>query len=701
MSLWHLARAALSMSPGVAARKAARFAVRLAKNRLVGILMRRQCTYPDPAQVGGTLNPHLAPLDPAVVRSQAGMLADLVRNTLEHRFNLLGSGWVRVAHGRRYAGFGPWCYGPGQPLPGNWRAALATGNWPVNAAKASSLLGMIDDGYVPIDWQVDFKSGYRWPVRVWGGSTPYGHKPGVDVKVPWELARMQHLPWLALAHAAGPDPRLAREFRNQVLDFLATNPPGWGVNWACAMDVAIRAANIILAWDLFRAHGVTFERAFEEELAAAMLAHGRHIAGHLEWNEAHRGNHYLADVAGLAFIAIYLPCSRETDLWLAFSVQQLEAEILRQFAPDGSNFEASTAYHRLSAEMAAFTVALVLGLPEGKRQALGSYDAAMWKRFPAVAPGPMAWPYFRPEVFERLAGAARFAADATKPSGDAVQIGDNDSGRFFKLCPSSDGRGGERVLDLSHLGHAIDGLFAEGPAHTIDGAVTALLAGRGRPARPAARRPWSLPGTAAEAVAARAVRVVVAVDADALADVSPAAYPDFGLFLWKGPRAFVSVRCGPIGGNGLGGHAHNDQLAVEIEVDGIALVRDPGTFVYTPDLAARDVYRSALAHFVPRQGNGEPARFEGPFRLEDRAQARALRFSGGEFLGRHDGFGEPVWRRVVIGDGMVVIEDCYGGSAITAATSLDTHHVGSAGELARLWTLELPFSPGYGVRQNA
>jgi hypothetical protein len=172
----------------------------------------------------------------------------------------------------------------------------------------------------------------------------------------------------------------------------------------------------------------------------------------------------------------------------------------------------------------------------------------------------------------------------------------------------------------------------------------------------------------------------------------PVAYPDFGLFLWKGPRAFVAIRCGSIGQQGRGGHAHNDQLAVEIEIDGVAWARDPGSFVYTADLDARNAYRSALAHFVPRSGADEPARLLAPFRLEDRAQARMLRFDATEFVGSHQGFGRPVFRRVILEDGAIVVEDSEGEHGPV--------EIRSPAELARLWRLTVPFSPGYGVRDK-
>lgn len=638
------------MPPRVAVAKAVRLARRTLGARISGLWLAGRLSYPDPAEAGGSLVPRLSFLPAGPVPASIGSLAGRVRR---HEFDLLGSGPVVVEMGRDYAGFGRWRYHMAPSAESCNRG---------NRRRAALLRALIDDSdWRPLDWHVDFRSGYRWSPLVPGPASPYGHRPGVDVKLPWELARMQHLPWLALDRTPGSIEANRREFRSQLLDFLAANPPGWGVNWACAMDVAIRAANILLAWDLFRAGGAIFDAPFESELTAAALAHGRFVMEHLEWSPDHRANHYLADIAGLAFIAAYLPPGRESQSWAAFAARELEAEILRQFHPDGGNFEGSTAYHRLSAEMALFAVAVLRGLPDGRR------------------------PVFSPRIFERLGAAVAFVRAVTKPSGDMVQVGDNDSGRFFKLAPSLEPEGGERVLDASHLASGLDGLVLD------------ALAGGAFPL-PAAAPASALAGAEPEDHARSAVRVEIELtDPTVLEGVESLAFPDFGLFVWRNSRAFVSVRCGPMGGNGLGAHAHNDQLAVEIEVDGVAYARDPGTYVYTPDLRARNRYRSVLAHFAPRRGDMEPARLDlGPFRLEDRARARAIRFDAGHFLGCHHGFGEPIWRRVIVGNGRIVVEDCLGGPQIGSATNVETHGIASPVGLARLWGLEPAFSPGYG-----
>ncbi|HEX2208438.1 MAG TPA: heparinase II/III family protein, partial [Longimicrobium sp.] len=465
----------------------------------------------------------IPPLD--VLRGGAERISALADLYLDHRFDLLGSGWVLVEHGMRCAGVEGHVYPAGPSIDADRDGAWLRGRIdPGNLAEATRIWRLVEDGYRPIDWHLDFKSGHRWSEAAWHGRIRYGHLPGVDVKVPWELARMQHLPQLAWAYAlarAGepgfrPAEAYVREFRGQVLDFIATNPPRFGVNWTTAMDVGIRAANWVVAYDLFRAAGAELDAPFRAELARSVHAHAAYLIRHLEWHAGTRGNHYLADVAGLLFCAAYLPRTAQTDAWLAFAVQEIIGETEHQFTPDGACFEASTAYHRLSAEMVVYSTALVLGLRDDKRAALAEYDAARHRVRPPLRRGPMPMhplpggtgtSPFPPAHVERVQRMAEFTRDVTKPSGAIHQVGDNDSGRFLHLWPEHrpssvaevrarqanlagwDGLPHGAVywekdgLDHRHLVAAIDGLFgraefeAFAPGHPERGMVRALAGG--------------------------------------------------------------------------------------------------------------------------------------------------------------------------------------------------------------------------------
>ena len=75
-----------------------------------------------------------------------------------------------------------------------------------------------------------------------------------------------------------------------------------------------------------------------------------------------------------------------------------------------------------------------------------------------------------------------------------------------------------------------------------------------------------------------------------------AAYPNFGLFIYKSPRVYFAIRCGRGDINQIGNHAHNDNLSFELALDGNSLITDPGTYVYTPSPDMRNRFRSTAMH---------------------------------------------------------------------------------------------------------
>ncbi|MBV9521272.1 MAG: heparinase, partial [Alphaproteobacteria bacterium] len=435
--------AALRRLPPEAVAKRAIGLVRRKSGAAIGrIIDGRRSTYSADAPEGD-LQPLLGVLPLPPIAAARAWIAPAAALYCRHFFDLLGSGWVRVGYGMACAGFDGVRYGPaGAVTPDRDGAWLAAALAPAAVPKSRSIWRLVDEGYAPIDWQLDIRSGFRWRQDQWAADAPIGHLPGVDVKVPWELARAQHLPILAWAYALAtrgeggfePAARYLGEFRNQVLDFIASNPPRFGINWRCTMDVAIRAANWVMAHDLFRAFGAAFDQPFTAALKGSLVDHGRHIVSNLEFYPEGRGNHYLADICGLAFIAACLPRNAEGDAWLAFAAQELCAEAEHQFGADGAGFEGSTSYHRLSAEMTLFTTALIEGLPEDRRAGIREADPALLRTRPRRR---LATPRRLPDEahLARIAAMAAFSRAVTKPSGRIAQIGDNDSGRFFKLHP--------------------------------------------------------------------------------------------------------------------------------------------------------------------------------------------------------------------------------------------------------------------------
>jgi hypothetical protein len=214
-----------------------------------------------------------------------------------------------------------------------------------------------------IDWRRDFKSGERWEPQVFYADTVIIKDNGSDIKVPWELSRFQHLPTLGKAYWLTGDEKYAREFVSEINDWIENNPPCYGVNWTCTMDIAIRAVNWLWGFYFFKDSPEVTD-SFLVGFLESFLIHGRHISGNLErgWKGAN-GNHYLADIVGLVYLGVLLPEFKEAERWRDFGVRELVKEMGKQVYPDGVDYEGSVSYHRLVTEL--FLSATLLCLKNG------------------------------------------------------------------------------------------------------------------------------------------------------------------------------------------------------------------------------------------------------------------------------------------------------------------------------------------------
>jgi hypothetical protein len=684
------------------------------------------------------LHSYLANLGTDRLLPQAEPLAAVAGMYLEHRFDLLGSGWTRVEHGVECAGLLGRRFQAVKPRFGD-RHPLEDEVTSGQLAASQEIESMLDADYRPIDWHIDFKSGHRWSPTAWYLDAFPPPPLGADVKVPWELGRLQHLPQLAAAarlsdHGAvgfAPAERYRAEFRNQTLDFLARNPPRFGVNWACTMDVGIRVANLLLAHDLFVSGGESFDEQFEREFIRGVWDHARHIAENLEWSPTVRSNHYLANVVGLLFAAAYLPSNPQVEAWLAFSVQELIRAVGEQFRPDGANFEASTCYHRLSGEMIAYGTAIVLGLPTEKRRSLQSYDKRLAPRRPHLNAAPLpvySSPFddnsttpFPPAYWDRLKKIFDFTTAVTKPSGELVQVGDNDAGRFCKPVPRCElssaadvyrrfqNLDGYRRLPTALPEAALypyenplrpDGLLAslagvlnadsqEGSAAADwEADIVASFAGRTRSGVARARPMLRLDRRHASAAQ---------TERDSLRyQLRCEAFPDFGVYVYRSPRLFLAVRCGGTEWIEGCGHAHEDQLSLELTIDGIDLIRDPGTLLYTSAPDVRNCYRSRDVHFVPK--SAQPAatsRFASLFALPTLTAAECRSFEPYRFVGFSAA--SQAERCIEICDDSVCVVDRF-------ASDTEARRVlffAGAAVPPAVTELSVPFSPGYGWQERA
>ena len=432
-------------------------------------------------------------------------------------------------------------------LTAQWMKSHAAGSLDPLLAAARAVRGgtfdLLGSGPVALgpspDWQRDFKSGMRWDSRAYSLEIVQTPDRGHDIKVPWELSRLQHLIILGIAGELTSDPSFRLSALNQVDSFLTANPAYRGVNWNCTMDVAIRASQLLASEGYLRGEGTP---SFWGRFLTSLLAHARFIRENLEDGPV-RGNHYLADLAGLYLCALGLPELSESASWRELSRATLEEEMRRQVHPDGFDFEASTSYHAFATEMFLFPALL----------------------------GAQKQDPFPDSYLRRLEKMLEAVAALIRPDGTLPQIGDNDDGRFLIFSqyhrPRRDWR---PLLALgAYLYRREAWLFRSGDAW-VEG-VWAL----GEPFiqwSGSLRSPLAPPPYASHA------------------------FPQAGVYQLGAGSLQMVVDAGGVGQGENGGHAHNDTLAFELHAFGREVLPDRGTGTYTPSLSLRNRFRSTRAH---------------------------------------------------------------------------------------------------------
>ena len=116
-------------------------------------------------------------------------------------------------------------------------------------------------------------------------------------------------------------------------------------------------------------------------------------------------------------------------------------------------------------------------------------------------------------------------------------------------------------------------------------------------------------------------------------------FPQTGWFVHRDGDEYLAIRAGDNGQAGWGGHAHNDALSFEYAIGPRTFFVDPGTYTYTSDPEARNLFRSTAYHNTLRVGGQEISRIPPGelFRLENDAKV-SVRVESESWEGEHFGY---------------------------------------------------------------
>jgi hypothetical protein len=470
-----------------------------------------------------------AVLDRAVLTSLDGSPRDLPTSLLSIRHNTRSR--FPAAH---LAGRDPHALADGAAVIAD-ALRLSRGDWDVLGAPVRVTADRIT-------WRAHPVSGAQTPAIHFSLVNYGAEEIGGDVKFLWELNRHAELVRLAQGYWLTRRPELADTAVALIDSWIEQNPPGIGINWVSAVDVAFRTIAWCWVWSLTAASDAWTDGRVGRLLW--MVAHaGRFVA---RYDSVHHSpnTHLTGEALGLVYIGTVFPELRGAARWRNLGIRILQEEVPHQFLDDGMHYERSTGYHRYNLEF--YVHALAIASAHGER----------W-----------ADPFREP-----LARGATASVSLRRPDETWPVLGDEDGGAALRL-------GIRDVTDQSELLDVAAALLEQ----------PALRAGiRGD----ASGLAWWLLDDAAWRRASPHGESTIPIGA--AASLRTAGYY-IARDEWSREPWYCVVDAGPHGGD-VTGHAHTDLGHVEIAHGAHWIVVDPGCPVYTSDPARRNWYRSQQAH---------------------------------------------------------------------------------------------------------
>ncbi|MEU8222884.1 alginate lyase family protein [Kribbella sp. NPDC048915] len=420
-----------------------------------------------------------------------------------------------------------------------------------------------------------------------------------NIKQVWELSRHHHLTQLAAAWYLTHDDRYAGRVADHLNDWWRANPFLSGVHWASGIEIGLR----LISWTWVRRllnDWPEITDLFEHnELALQQLYwHQRYLAGFRSRGSS-ANNHVIAEAAGQLVGACAFPWFSKSARWRAEAAALLEKELDANTFPSGVNRELATDYHRFVSE---------LGLYAALEADLAGHPLS-----------PRTW-----DLLTRTVDVAAAIVDTTlRPP----RQGDDDEGMVLVLDPPD-------VTSWSaylSLGAAVVGKAPWWPDSqpTATSVIVGSLTDRQQADRPPER---------------------------------PDHFQDAGLTVLRSTDAGREIWCradaGPHGFLSIAAHAHSDALSLEVRVDGVDVLADPGTYCYHGEAEWRDYFRSTIAHNTVEVAGTEQSTWGGPFLWLRGATGTVRRYAENTWDAEHDGYAPVTHRRTaVLADGVLRVED--------------------------------------------
>lgn len=249
-----------------------------------------------------------------------------------------------------------------------------------------------------MDWHLDPVSGLRWQDNIYCFDIDYRHdRQRGDVKLVWELNRLQFVPVIAALSRLENDDAMAQSALDLIESWIDANPPFKGINWISGIELALRVVSILLTIGLVGRERVGAR--LSQKIRGCLAAHAYWLK-RFPSRYSSANNHLIAEEAALFILG---------TLWQGSAIDPLEArdmliaEAFRQIHDDGVGAEQSPTYTAFTCEwyLLAFIVAKAAGVP------------------------------FPDDAIARIAAAGEHLRWLLDSTGNHPRIGDDDEGRVI------------------------------------------------------------------------------------------------------------------------------------------------------------------------------------------------------------------------------------------------------------------------------
>jgi len=224
----------------------------------------------------------------------------------------------------------------------------------------------------------------------------------IDVKIIWEINRLQFLPTMAVDFLKTKDTKILNRITSIIKEWDSKNPYDVGINWYSNLEVAIRSISLLLTYILLYDH---YDHIKSKEIEELIFKHGYHVYKDINYTEKCIPNNHLIGETTALYILGNIFESPESKKWINKSKVILN-DYIEHLRDDGTYKEASLSYHRFVLQMYLLVYLFAIKFQDN---------------------------FIENPLTNKLVKAYIFLKSIEKPDGSFPQFGDWDDGVYYKL----------------------------------------------------------------------------------------------------------------------------------------------------------------------------------------------------------------------------------------------------------------------------